>query len=95
MASIDVKRSSNSLSREMKEFMDAADARQRAVERAMDDLEVLGSAGVKQVLTDYGEQFSPAERKLLENATDDDIQKLIESHRMLKRFNSPRWLLCI
>lgn len=93
MNSDEMKRSFKALSREMKDLTRVADARLRAIDQSIKQLQTQGASGVPRVLKTHGEHFSPAERELLENATDEQLITLVETHKMLKKLKAP--MLCI
>jgi hypothetical protein len=95
MNSDEMKRSAKGLTKEMKDLTRMAEARLRAIDQSMKELQARGVAGVPRLLKLHGEHFSPAERELLENATEEQILKLIETYKMLKQLRSPLRMACI
>lgn len=89
----EMKRSARELTREMKDLTDLGEARLRAIDQSVKELQARGVDGVQQVLKTYGEHFSPAERELLENATEEQLLKLTETHKLLKKLKAQ--ILCI
>lgn len=88
MPADDIKRARQTLTREMKGITDIATARSRALGAAIKQLQKQGTKGIPKVLSTHGKHFTPEEKALLENATEEDLQKLIENHTLLKRLRS-------
>lgn len=84
----EMKRAAQAVEKEMKQITTLANQRTRALDKAILDLQKQGVKGVEKVLKTYGEHFTPKEVELLENATDDDIERLIETRKLLKRNRS-------
>lgn len=88
MAAGDMKRARLAVAKQMKGITTIANARSRALSAAIKDLQKQGVKGVPGVLKKYGQHFTPQEKELLENATDEVIENLIETDKMLKDVNS-------
>jgi len=85
----EMKRASKLVAKEMKGLRTCADARARALDRAIQELAKQGVAAVPKILKTYGQYLTPAERALLEKATDEFVERLVEMRTMARSFRSP------
>jgi hypothetical protein len=84
----EMKRARKAVNVEMKDLKTLATARARALDAAIKELAKQGVKGVPRILSTHGKHFTPEERALLENATEEVVEKLIETRAMLKDLRS-------